>query len=88
MDGAIAALDGGFAVESPSGACSSVQKLKSWFLRRMFASCRSKGALVHNRALPRKLKLSALSEQIRRMGDGARNRVEETPRFRREFATV
>jgi len=84
MDDAVAALDGGFAVESPSGACSLVQKLTSWLLPRMFASCRSKGALVHNCALPRKLKLSALLERIRRIGD----RVEESPRFRRENATV
>jgi hypothetical protein len=33
VDDAVAALDGGLAVESPSGACSSIQKLKSWFLR-------------------------------------------------------
>jgi hypothetical protein len=29
MHDAIAALHGGFAVESPSGVCSSIQKLKS-----------------------------------------------------------
>jgi hypothetical protein len=29
VDNAVAALNGGFAVESPSGACSSIQKLKS-----------------------------------------------------------
>jgi hypothetical protein len=40
MDDTLAALDGGFTVEIPSGACSSIQKLNSWFLRAMSASCR------------------------------------------------
>jgi hypothetical protein len=35
VDDAMTALDGGFAIESPSGACSWIQKLKSWFLRRI-----------------------------------------------------
>jgi len=39
VDDAIAALDGGLAVESPSGACSSIQKLKSVLLQAMAASC-------------------------------------------------
>ena len=38
VDKAVTALDGGFAVESPSGACSWIQKLKFWFLRRILAS--------------------------------------------------
>jgi hypothetical protein len=38
MDEAKTALNAGFAVESPSGACSSIQKLKFWSLRRMVAS--------------------------------------------------
>ena len=38
MDDAIAALDPGFAVESPSGVCSSAQKLKSLILVRMASS--------------------------------------------------
>jgi hypothetical protein len=45
MNDAMAALDGGFAVESPSGACSSIQKLTSLFLRAMTASFAKEGGL-------------------------------------------
>jgi hypothetical protein len=38
VNDAMATLDGGFAVESPSGVCSSVQKLASLSVRRIFAS--------------------------------------------------
>ncbi|HET7086547.1 MAG TPA: hypothetical protein VFI23_17400 [Rhizomicrobium sp.] len=38
VDNAVTALNGGFAVESPSGVYSWVQKLKSWLLRRILAS--------------------------------------------------
>ena len=38
VNDAVTALDGGLAVESPSGACSSIQRLKSWFLRATAAS--------------------------------------------------
>jgi len=88
MHDALAALDGGFAVESPSGVCSSAQKLKSWLLRRMFASYRLKAALVHICPSLGKSGLSASSGRKLNAAGGARNRVEESPRFRREFATV
>jgi hypothetical protein len=38
MDDALAAFDLGLAVESPSGVCSSVQKLTSLFLSRIVGS--------------------------------------------------
>ena len=46
VDNAMAALDAGLAVESPSGVCSLAQKQSSWSLRRMIASCGERAELI------------------------------------------
>jgi hypothetical protein len=51
-DHARTALDVRLAVESPSGVCSSAQKLKSWFFTRMATSCSARAA--HLQEFPEK----------------------------------
>ena len=49
-DAVMAALDRGFAVESPSDVCSLAQKLKSLLVRRMFALINTDGCTLEELA--------------------------------------